>query len=116
MTLDPYHRSRQPAEHYNPQVHITAAALRKKRLFVPPSVPDRAWISKAAVRPRTDKQVIEGRDAYYLTAEFLEPFQVDGGPLGEGDDPFADVTGDAARRAQGAILLGPKGEPLPRRV
>lgn len=116
--LDPEHRSQQPAEHYDPRTHITAGALRKNRMSVPENIPDRAWIRKSAVRPRTAFAETEGGKAGYLTADFDEPFRVDdpGGHV-DGDD-WDPISGSrqaaAALAAQGNIILGPKGEPLTR--
>jgi hypothetical protein len=113
MPLDPEHRSQQPAEHYHPGTHITAGALRRNKLHVPSNVPDRAWIRKDAVRTKTAQRLINGVPSFYLTADFLQPFTMTGGPGNEDDgDPFRTAYAAAAEASQGAVLLGPKGAPI----
>jgi hypothetical protein len=112
MPLDPEHRPRQPAEHYDPRIHVTAAALRKGGMTVPDNIPDHAWIVRTAVRPVMRGRIVDGRREYHLGGKFAEPFRIDDPAPRGGEELALHPYGDALRRAQGMVLLGPKGAPL----
>lgn len=114
MPLDPEHASQQPAPLFNPAIHITAGRLRANKLHVPPEIPDRAWIAKSDVIPKTMSREIQGRPTLYLGAEFRSEFMISdpGGVPDEEWDPIHGASRAAARQSQGAIIVGPKGEAL----
>jgi hypothetical protein len=84
MTLDPEYRDQQPADRFDPRVHVTARELRAGRVIIRNSIPDSAWVPRADVRTRVVG--IEAPDEpaaclaadvpAYLTADFRSPFVV----------------------------------------
>jgi hypothetical protein len=109
MPLDPEHEPARPPEGYDPAIHVTAGELRRARVEVPRHVPDGAWIRKLAVRTHTAKTVgPDGAPLFYIGAHFDEPFTAPG----TADPGLAGRRRDRLIRAQGNVILGPKGEPI----